>query len=160
MEKYELRFTKDDLAKIKSKRNKSNIAFFIAFILLGVIVYFMESTTPIFLKIIAYFFFAITVYIVFNIIFGDNSKKDLKNQIKIATKVKVAQKRTESDSGGTTYIIEFEGNEDIKEYYVKYKVYEKIKIGDIIELEYSKNSLWILKVLWNNIDIENKNYVK
>ena len=49
---------------------------------------------------------------------------------------------------------------DIKDYYVSSEIYEKIKIGDIIKLEYSKNSHWILKVIWNNIDIENKKYVK
>ena len=162
MEKFELNFTEDDINKIKSKRNQSNIAFFIAFFILALIVYFMESSTPIFLKIIAYFFFAITGYTVFNMIFGDNSSKDLKNKIKIVTKVIVINKNIKTRGRDATnyYELEFDGNNDIKHYQVKQSVFDKIKIGDIIDIEYSKESFWLLKIKLNSLDIENKDYVK
>ena len=164
MEKSEQKFTQDDIKKIKSKRSKSNIAFFIAFIVLGTIIFFMESSTPIMLKGMAYFFFAITGYVVFDMFFGDNSKKDLQNQIKVVTKVTVTDKSIKHRGGGKNrvsyYELSFDGNGDIEKYEVKKDIYNKVQIGDVIDIEYSKSSLWILKIELNSENIENRGYVK
>ncbi|CAM3606523.1 hypothetical protein FLGE108171_05585 [Flavobacterium gelidilacus] len=161
MEKFETKFTKNDIKKIKRKRSLSNLAYIIAFFMLGSSIYFFNDSFDIVMKIIFYVFFGITLFATVSILFGDNSKKDLNEKIKIVTKVIVTQKRIKSDSDtGSHYIVEFQESDDIKEYYVNYKMYDKIKIGDSIELEYSKTSLWILKAVWNNIDLENNKYVK
>ena len=95
-------------------------------------------------------------------IIGDNSSKDLKNKIKIVTKVIVINKNIKTRGRDATnyYELEFDGNNDIKHYQIKQSVYDKIKIGDIIDIEYSKESFWVLKIKLNSLDIENKDYVK
>ena len=161
MDKLEVSFTQADIRKIKSKRMKSNIAFLFAFIIISCILYFKYDSLDMFFIIVLCICLAITSIVVFDMFFGDNSKKDLKNKIKIVTKVIVfAKHKKHQRDSATIYELEFEGNNDIKHYQVKEDVFEQIEVGNIIDLEYSKESLWILKIGLKSIDIENENYIK
>ena len=162
-EQIEAKFTQADIIKIKSKRGQSNVAFIFAFIMFGAIIYFKNDSLNLFLKIIFYACLAITSFAVFDIFFGDNSSKDLKNKIKIVTKITVLDKNINTSDGAsetTHYELDFGGVSDIKHYEVKRRIFDKIKVGDIIDIEYSKESCWILKIELNSLDIENKDYVK
>jgi hypothetical protein len=157
-QRYEAKFTSDDVKKIRSKRSKSNAAFLLAFAVVSVLAYALIGSAPLYVMILLGIVFIILCMPVFDMLFGDNSCKDLRDKIKVVTKVKVSNKRTDSEDN--TYTFEFEGNDDIKYYHVKRIHYEKINIGDIIDIEYSKKSHWILKIEFNSLSIENNNYIK
>ena len=154
MEKSEQKLTPDDIRKIKSKRSQSSIAFLIAFIFFGLIAYVMKPSTPILLQGFVYFFFALSAYGIFHKFYKNREGEDLKKETKIVTKVKVLEKNITKRGGGKNrkllYELKFDGSTDLKKYTVNKNLYDKISIGDYIDVEYSKMTLQVLKLEVNS----------
>lgn len=162
--KVEKKFTRTDFEKVKTKSLISSILYFFLLIACGSVVFFMEKKLGLF-QVVFSFLFVLIFYSIVDKIYYNNPRKDFKEKTKIITQVKVLNKRVnfktssdQSSTGYTEYIIEFEKPSDISHYYLSYENYSKIRIGDVINLEYSKHSNIILKMTWKNESIENKNY--
>ena len=112
------------------------------------------------------FFFIILLLLFLNLIglliSQKEIRKDIKEKIKIKTEIIIREKLelTSSSSNSTTYRLLFEKNEYLTVYDVVKSDFNKIKVGDIIVLECSKSSKWVIKIEWNSENIENKSYLK
>ncbi|MGY0407251.1 MAG: hypothetical protein ACWIPJ_02685 [Polaribacter sp.] len=97
------------------------------------------------------------VFIIESFIKWRNSKKDLKENIKISETLKISNKYILGGFNNSTirYFIILESNK-IKRYELKQDVYEVVQINDFIEIEYSKCACWILKIEHNGKNIANK----
>ncbi|WP_291962315.1 hypothetical protein [Maribacter sp.] len=157
--KYEAPFTEDDLKIIRSKSKKSNVAWFIANIILGVIaIGLLKQPGFGFIEFLACFFFAVSFIPYLRFFYKSPTEKDLEAKIKVSTELKVKYKRRDSDNF-YHYEIEFEQNPDIDKYGLLKKDFEKVNVGDVIYIEFSKYGRWILKIECNDEDIENPNNV-
>ena len=92
--------------------------------------------------------------------------KDFEQKVKIKTQIKIKEKKVMKPGRGTynpskvTYRLIFEYNEYLTVYDVKQIDFEKVNVGDIIDLECSKYSKWVTKIEWNGRNIENKSFFK
>ncbi len=91
-----------------------------------------------------------------------NLNKDFKDKIKVEIQVKVIKKiefYDDDDNPATVFRIIFENNDYITSYDVSKRVFNEINKGDMIDVELSKNSKYVVKIEWNNKNIENSNYL-
>jgi len=106
------------------------------------------------------------VYSLFsNLMMFNLSSYDLDEKIKISTMVIVKKRELKENRAGDNmsvaeYILHLDGDDNISIYHVKKKHFNMLTVDDEISLEYSKHAHWILSITWNNIDIENKSYIK
>ncbi|MEP2237386.1 MAG: hypothetical protein ABJI22_03425 [Maribacter sp.] len=153
--KYEAPFTEDDLRVIRSKSKKSNVAWFIANIILGVIaIGLLKQPGFGFIEFLACFFFVVSFLPYLRFFYKSPTEKDLEEKIKVSTELRIKYKRRDMDNY-YHYEIEFEQNPDFYKYGLLKKDFEKVNVGDVIYIEFSKYSHWILKIECNDQDIEN-----
>ncbi|CAG2531295.1 hypothetical protein MAR621_01819 [Maribacter dokdonensis] len=158
--KYEAPFTEDDLKIIQSKSKKSNVAWFIVNIVLGVIaIGLLKQPGFGFIEFLACLFFVISFIPYFRFFYKSPTEKDLEAKIKVSTELKVKYKRRNMDNFHH-YEIEFEQNPDFDKYSLLKKDFKRVNVGDVIYIEFSKYGRWILKMECNDEDIENPFYVK
>ncbi|EKT3975131.1 cytochrome P450 [Flavobacterium psychrophilum] len=159
---------------IRSKYWKSILANTIMFLMFGIPFYLInengikyEDFSSILFNA---FFFMILLLLILNLIALLTSqkelRKDIKEKIKIKTEIIIKEKRelhsssSTSNTHSTTYRLLFEKNDYLTVYDVGKSDFNKIKVGDIIVLECSKSSKWVIKIEWNSENIENKSYLK
>lgn len=160
LKKYEAFFTKHDLEIIKSKSKKSYIAWFIANIILGIIsIGLLKKPGFGFVEFLACFFFIISFLPYLRFFYKSPTERDLEEKIKVYTELKVKYKRR-SSGDDLVLEIEFEENPDFYKYHLLEEDFDKVNVGDLIYIEFSKYGRWILKIEWNDQDIENPYYVK
>ncbi|MEN8188118.1 MAG: hypothetical protein ABFR05_13410 [Bacteroidota bacterium] len=173
MKTTETKFSEKEIRKVKNKYWKSMLVNTITLLMFG-IPFFLSNKNR------TNYNFSI---ILFNIIFGliliimllnligiiislKDLRRDIQNKIKIKTQIRIKEKRelnhTDSDNFNynTTYRLLFESNDFLTVYDVKKNDFNKVKEGDLIDIECSKFSKWIIKIEWNSISIDNKNYLK
>ena len=159
-----------EISHIKIKYWKSILANTIIFLMFGIPFYLVneqgikyEDFSSILFNT---FFFIILLLLFLNLIGLLISQKeirnDIKEKIKIKTEIIIREKLelTSSSSNSTTYRLLFEKNEYLTVYDVVKSDFNKIKVGDIIVLECSKSSKWVIKIELNSENIENKSYLK
>ncbi|MBC5864639.1 hypothetical protein [Flavobacterium turcicum] len=163
-----------EISHIRIKYWKSILANTIVFLMFGIPFYLVnekgikyEDFSSILFNI---FFFIILLLTLLNLIglliSQKEIRKDIKEKIKIKTEIIIREKReltsssSTSETNSTTYRLLFEKNEYLTVYDVVKSDFNKIKVGDIIVLECSKSSKWVIKIEWNSENIENKSYLK
>ena len=159
-----------EISHIKIKYWKSILANTIIFLMFGIPFYLVNEQGikyEDFSSILFNTFFFIILLLTFLNLIGllisqKEIRKDIKEKIKIKTEIIIREKLelTSSSSNSTTYRLLFEKNEYLTVYDVVKSDFNKIKVGDIIVLECSKSSKWVIKIEWNSENIENKSYLK
>ncbi len=159
-----------EISHIKIKYWKSILANTIIFLMFGIPFYLVNEQGikyEDFSSILFNTFFFIILLLLFLNLIGllisqKEIRKDIKEKIKIKTEIIIREKLelTSSSSNSTTYRLLFEKNEYLTVYDVVKSDFNKIKVGDIIVLECSKSSKWVIKIEWNSENIENKSYLK
>ena len=158
--KYEAPFTNHDLKIIQSKSKKSYFAWFIANIILGIISICLLIKPGLgFVEFLACFFFVISFLPYLRFFYKSPTERDLEEKIKVYIEVKIKYKRRDMDNFHH-YEIEFEENPYFYNYGLLEEDFDKINVGDLIYIEFSKYGRWILKIEWKDQDIENPLYVK
>ena len=159
-----------EISHIKIKYWKSILANTIIFLMFGIPFYLVNEQGikyEDFSSILFNTFFFIILLLLFLNLIGllisqKEIRKDIKEKIKIKTEIIIREKLelTSSSSNSTTYRLLFEKNEYLTVYDVVKSDFNKIKVGDIIVLECSKSSKWVIKIELNSENIENKSYLK
>lgn len=159
-EKFEAPFSEKDLKIVKSKNKKATIVWFIFSIVMAILSYtFLLEPGFGFIEFLVYLFFIISLIPYSRFFYKSPTERDLEEKIKVSTELTIKYKRRFS---GDDYVleIEFEENPDFYKYHLLEEDFEKVNIGDVIYIEFSKYGRWILKIEWNDEDIENPYYVK
>lgn len=154
-EKIEIKFSRKDRNKLKKKILGKGIFTFVFLLLSAFSIYYffkISAGNYLILFIISIIFLGTFTHIIYLYI---TLKKDLDYNIKIVSKVKVSNKKRREHEGSTDHYILLSGNYEYNNYSVWRKDFDRINIGDTIELEYSKYGNWILKIKCNGINIEN-----
>lgn len=159
-QKYEAPFSGKDLKIVKSKSKKSNIYWFIFSIVMAALAYnFFVKPGFGFIEFLVYLFFLISLLPYTRFFYKSPTERDLKEKTKVYTELKVINKRRTWGDDTVLEII-FEDNPDFYKYHLLEEDFDKVNIGDLIYIEFSKYGRWILKIEWNDYDIENPYYVK
>ena len=163
-----------EISHIKIKYWKSILANTIIFLMFGIPFYLVNEQGikyEDFSSILFNTFFFIILLLLFLNLIGllisqKEIRKDIKEKIKIKTEIIIREKleltssSSTSETNSTTYRLLFEKNEYLTVYDVVKSDFNKIKVGDIIVLECSKSSKWVIKIELNSENIENKSYLK
>lgn len=161
----ETRLNNNELKWIKKKWKILFLANLSLAVLSSVIMYNIRYVIIIALFALWIFIFSI-IKLVRSIFKLNNVIKDVRNKIKIKTKVTVKSKEKISSTtlkSGTfkyTYKLIFYKNEYLKEYYITQKSFKIIQKGDIIELQCSKYTKDLISLNFNNLNIKNSFYDK
>ena len=159
-EMEEIKFSRKDRNKLKKKILGKGIFTFVFLLLSAFSTYYffkISADNYLILFIINLIFLGTLTHIIYLII---TLKKDLDNNIKIVSTVKVISKKKRTNDGTSDYHILLSGNYEYNNYKVWKKDFDRINNGDTIELEYSKYGKWILKIKCNGINIENNSNFK
>lgn len=163
--------SKEEQSKIKSKYWKNILANIIILLMLGYPFYLANTNRSsygipmILFNIMGGAFLLLLFLNLVGVIFSKKElNKDFEQKVKIKTQIKIKEKkelkRTDPDDfSKVTYRLIFEYNEYLTVYDVKQIDFEKVNVGDIIDLECSKYSKWVTKIEWNGRDIENKSFL-
>ncbi|MDO6602496.1 hypothetical protein [Arenibacter palladensis] len=158
--KYEAPFNNKDLKIIKSKSEKANIAWFIFSIIMAFLSYgFLIKPGFGFVEFLIYLFFLISLLPYTRFFYTSPTERDIKDRVKVFTELKIKHKKRYWGDD-PVFEIEFEENPDFYKYKLLEEDFDKVHVGDLIYIEYSKYGRWILKIEWNDQDIENPYYVK
>lgn len=174
MKIQESQLSEKEINYIQSKYWKSILVNIIMLLVFGIPFYFInengikyENFSQLFFNIL----FTIVLLLVFLNLIGlfirqDKIRKDIKEKIKIRIEIIIKEKRellspsSTSETNSTTYRLLFEKNDYLTVYDVGKSDFNKVKVGDTIDLECSKSSKWVIKIEWNSESIENKSYLK
>ncbi|QCE41376.1 hypothetical protein [Psychroserpens sp. NJDZ02] len=154
-EKEEIKFNTKDKRKLKNKILGKGIFTFLFLLLSAFSIYYffkISADNYLILFIVSLIFLGTLTHIIYLFI---TLKKDLDNNTKIVSTVKIISMKEKRNDGISDYHILLSGNYEYNNYKVFKKDFDRINSGDTIELEYSKYGKWILKIKCNGINIEN-----
>ncbi|RKR05432.1 hypothetical protein C8C83_4780 [Flavobacterium sp. 90] len=154
----ETRMNDDEMKILKNKiRQVSILIAFLSVFIIGFTItcyYFSGSFFIVFAGLII---LSVLIYYYSTQIFG--ARKDLKEGIKIINEFKIIDKEEGfRRKNPSTFKIIFDSNV-IRSCNVSEKVFLKLKLNDVIDIEYTKYGNWLLSVQFKGTDIESKYHI-